>query len=137
MYVILCVSIYGSSSSVTWALQQKESLYSRKSKFHFSLFFRHQFVLRNSSSIHFSLSCSAVLPKRLLYRAEDHYRQDIFAKRRTMSDASGKRKKSWHESKRLRKRAAFLLNDPDLIPTDVCFRIRTEDRKIKEVHGHK
>lgn len=55
---------------------------------------------------------------------------------RTMSNTSGPRKK-WHESKHLRKRAAFLLEDPDLIPTDVCFRIRTESGKIKEVRGHK
>ena len=54
-----------------------------------------------------------------------------------MSGTTGPRKKSWHESKQLRKRAAFLLEDPSLIPTDVCFRIRTGSGKIKELRGHK
>ena len=54
-----------------------------------------------------------------------------------MPGTTGPRKKSWHESKQLKKRAAFLLADLNLIPTDVCFRIRTKTGKIKEVHGHK
>ena len=60
-----------------------------------------------------------------------------FYKCLTMSGRAGRRVKSWHESKHLRKRAAFLLEDPNLIPTDVCFRIRTNNRKIKVVRGHK
>ena len=56
---------------------------------------------------------------------------------RTMFAADGPRKKLWHESKHLRKRVAFLLEDPDLIPTDVCFRIAERNDKVEEVQGHR
>ena len=54
-----------------------------------------------------------------------------------MSKSASPRIKSWHESKKLRKRAAFLLDNLDLIPTDVCFRITTADGMAEEFHGHK
>ena len=54
-----------------------------------------------------------------------------------MAGKSSQRKKAWHESKHLRKRAAFLLENLDLIPTDVCFRLMTKDETVEEVHGHK
>ncbi|GAU92758.1 hypothetical protein RvY_04801 [Ramazzottius varieornatus] len=46
------------------------------------------------------------------------------------------RKKLWHESKYLRKRAAFLLDDVDLIPTDVSFRVGKGQNAVL-IHGHK
>ena len=54
-----------------------------------------------------------------------------------MSKSASPRIKSWHESKKLRKRAAFLLDNLDLIPTDVCFRITTQEEMTEEFHGHK
>ena len=50
--------------------------------------------------------------------------------------SSAARKKAWHESKKLLKRVAFLLDNPDIIPTDICFQVG-EGASAEHIHGHK
>ena len=50
------------------------------------------------------------------------------------SSISDGRKKAWHESKKLMKRVALLLNDPSIIPPDVFFHVG-EDAEL--FRGHK
>ena len=44
------------------------------------------------------------------------------------------RKKAWHESKKLMKRMALLLGDPDIIPPDVFFHVGLNAELFR---GHK
>ena len=44
------------------------------------------------------------------------------------------RKKAWHESKKLMKRVALLLDDPDIIPPDVFFHVGLNAELFR---GHK
>ena len=52
------------------------------------------------------------------------------------ASSSAERKKAWHESKKLLKRVAFLLDNPDIIPTDICFQVG-EGASAEHIHGHK
>ena len=50
--------------------------------------------------------------------------------------SSAESKKAWHMSKKLLKRVAFLLDNPDIIPTDICFQVG-EGAISDYIHGHK